>query len=200
MPAELGRLGLFSMEIKIATGCWRQELEPFPGRSGPLPTPSSLLESLGLSPICKMTVRGEGKGIFLPNRRTGFGFLCHGIREKHKTFWKETPTPFESSLAALPYPKPCQNSNSYIQTDFTSRKHNMELLLLPFLTSLLSFAPSCLARPSRLPGAGMEVPLEALQVSPDLSLPLSQLSISQQLVFGALLSGIMDLPSKGTGK
>lgn len=40
-------LGWFSMEIEIATGCWRQELEPFPGRSEPFPTPSSLLESLG---------------------------------------------------------------------------------------------------------------------------------------------------------
>lgn len=52
------------MEMEIATGCWRQKLEPFPARSEPLPTPSSLLESLGLSPMCKMTVRGKGKGIW----------------------------------------------------------------------------------------------------------------------------------------
>lgn len=131
-------LSWFSMEMKIATG-WRQELEPFPVRSEPLPTPSSLLESLGLSPMCKMTVRGEGKGIFLLKRTAEFEFPCHGIREKSKICWKETSIPFDSSLAAL---NASQNSNSYIPTDFTPRKDNVELLLLPFLTSPPSFAPS----------------------------------------------------------
>lgn len=83
----------------------------------------------------------------------------------------------------------------------------MELLLLPFLAFLPSVAPSCLARPqlctSKAPGSGMEAPLESLQVSPDFSVLVDHYPSYPSASSSCLErchSGIMHLPSKGTGK